>query len=43
MLTAIMPKRNIRNNSEIDSGRVVIKNVKEGISVFGNPAQKIAL
>lgn len=37
----ILPGIKVDNDSKIGVGSVVIKNVKEGISVFGNPAKKI--
>jgi sugar O-acyltransferase (sialic acid O-acetyltransferase NeuD family) len=37
----LLAKLTIRENATIGAGSVVIRNVKEGTSVFGNPAKKI--
>lgn len=37
----LVPKKTIGKNATVGAGSVVIRNVKEGITVFGNPAQII--
>lgn len=37
----MVPHRRIGNNAIIGTGSVVLSNVKEGTTVFGNPAKKI--
>lgn len=37
----LLPHKKIANSAVVGAGSVVIKNVKEGISVFGIPAKKI--
>lgn len=39
----IIPHKKIGDNSVIGTGSVVLSKVKEGTTVFGNPAKKIAL
>lgn len=38
----VAPNVEIGNNSRVDIGSVVIRNVKQGREVFGNPAKEIA-
>jgi acetyltransferase-like isoleucine patch superfamily enzyme len=38
----IRPGKQIANYSVVGIGSVVIRNVNEGATVFGNPAQKIS-
>lgn len=37
----IHPHKMVANNSTVGAGAVVIRNIKENITVFGNPAKKI--
>lgn len=37
----LLPHKKVGNNSTVGAGSVVIRNVKEGTSVFGVPAKKI--
>lgn len=37
----ILPKRKISNNATIGIGSIVVSNVKDGQTVFGNPAKKL--
>lgn len=37
----ILPDRKIKDNAILGAGSVVIRNVKEGATVFGNPARQI--
>jgi sugar O-acyltransferase (sialic acid O-acetyltransferase NeuD family) len=37
----IIPHRKIGDNSTVGTGSVVLNNVKEGVTVFGNPAKKL--
>ncbi len=37
----VIPSRRINDNVKIGAGSVVIRHVKSGVSVFGNPAQEI--
>lgn len=39
----VLPKRKISNNSSVGIGSVVITNIKENKTVFGNPAKTINL
>lgn len=39
----IAPGKKVGNGATVGMGSVVIKNVKEGATVFGNPAKKISL
>lgn len=39
----IIPHKKVGNNAVIGTGSVVLSKVKEGITVFGNPAKKINL
>lgn len=37
----VLPHKKVGNNAVVGAGSIVIKNVKEGVTVFGNPATKI--
>jgi sugar O-acyltransferase (sialic acid O-acetyltransferase NeuD family) len=37
----LIPHKKIANNAIVGAGAVVIRNVKEGVTVFGNPAMEI--
>lgn len=39
----IIPHKKIGDNAVIGTGSVVLNNVKDGITVFGNPAKKVEL
>ncbi|MDR2146039.1 MAG: acetyltransferase [Tannerella sp.] len=39
--STLIPHKKIANNAIVGAGAVVIRNVKEGVTVFGNPAKEI--
>lgn len=41
--SSIIPHKSIANNCSVGFGSVVMRNFKDGVHVFGNPAQKIKM
>ena len=37
----ILPHVKVGNSAIVGAGSIVLRNVKEGITVFGNPAKKV--
>ena len=41
MRSTIIAHKSVGENASVGAGSVVIRNVKDGVHVFGNPATKI--